>query len=334
MNKIKSLILALLLTVAVGVLPALGQTNLNSTTLDEAVDNSETRIDIVSATNVSVGDIAFVDFEAMVVVTVDSTNNIIGVRRGTSGTVAEDHANGTKIWIDKPDRFISKDLSGSCTAASEYPAFKPLINLSNGNRYRCQSSQWDRIVSIGRIEGAFRNAIRLNSRDFTNTSGGITAVQVKPSQTVTSTGNLVGMEISPRLQDGVTSLSITGLHVDVDLKGTTAVTTSENVRGIEVELVTSNSGTRTISGYVTGIRFRSVFSATAITGNFTAMRFEFPEAQTNSQTYDAWLEFTGTIPLVWNDTPATEPTTGDGYLRVIVNGSTRWIQLFSGAPAD
>ncbi len=145
---------------------------------------------------------------------------------------------------------------------------------------------------------------------------------------------MVGMEISPRLQDGVTSLSITGLHVDVDLKGTTAVTTDENVRGIEVELVTSNSGTRTISGYVTGIRFRSVFSATAITGNFTAMRFEFPEAQTNSQTYDAWVDFTGTIPLVWNNTPGTEPSTADGYLKVIVNGTDRFIQLYSGAPVD
>ncbi|KKL66098.1 hypothetical protein LCGC14_2148390 [marine sediment metagenome] len=99
-------------------------------------------------------------------------------------------------------------------------------------------------------------------------------------------------------------------------------------------MVTSNSGTRTIDGYVTGLRFRSVFSATAITGNFTAIRTEFPEAQTNSQTYDAWAEWTGTVALVWNNTPGTEPSTADGYVKVIVNGTDRWIQLYSSAPVD
>lgn len=332
MNKIKSLILALLLTVM--ALPAFGQTNLNSTTLNEAVNNSETRIDVTSASNVSVGDIAFVDKEAMVVLVVDSTNNRIRVQRGFAGTLADDHSNGATIWIDRPSRFIKKDLAGSCTSASEFPPYKPLINISNGNRYRCQSSQWDRIEVISRIEASYGNTVRINSRDFNNTSGDAIGFQSKPGQAATSTGNLNGGQISPRFQDGFTAAGIVGLHVDVDLKGTTAVTTDNNVVGLELELVTSNSGTRTISGYVTGIRFRSVFSATAITGNFSAMRFEFPEAQTNSQTYDAWAVFTGTIPLVWNNTPGTEPTTGDGYLKVIVNGTDRYIQLFSGAPVD
>ena len=332
MNKAKSLILALLLTVV--AVPAFGQTDLNSTTLNEAVNNSETRIDITSASSVSVGDIAFVDKEAMVVLVVDSTNNRIRVQRGFAGTLADDHSNGATIWIDRPDRFIKKDLAGACTSASEFPPYKPLINVSNGNRYRCQSSQWDRIEVISRIEASYGNTVRINSRTFNNTSGDAIGFQSKPGQAATSTGNLNGGQISPRFQDGFTAGGIVGLHVDVDLKGTTAVTTDNNVVGIELELVTSNAGTRTISGYVAALRIRSVFSATAITGNFTAFRVEKPEAQTNSQTYDAVFDFTSTIPLVWNDDPGTEPSTAAGYFAVIINGATRYVQLFSTAPTD
>lgn len=333
MKKLTTLIVGLALVVAFS-LPIGAQTTLNSTTVAEAVDRTETRIDIASATNVSVDDIAFIDHEAMLVISVDTTNNRIRVQRGFSGTKSEKHANGQTIFIDAPGAFINKDLSGACTKGSEFPNFQPLINISNANEYFCQSSVWDRQVRFTRITASYGNTVRINSHNFNNTTGDATGFQSKPGQSATTTGNLKGGEISPRFQDGFTANTIIGLHVDIDLKGTTAVTTDGDVRGMEIELVTSNSGTRTISGYVTGIRFRSAFSATAITGNFTAFRVEKPEAQTNSQTYDALFALTSTIPLVWNDTPGTEPTTADGYIKVIVNGSTRFIQLFSGAPVD
>lgn len=176
--------------------------------------------------------------------------------------------------------------------------------------------------------------VRLNSRTFTNTSGSAIGFQVKPGAGAVSTGSVIGGEISPRYNDGFAAATIIGLHVDTFLKGTTAVTSSGDVRGIQIELVTDDAGTRTISGYVTGLRMRSAFSATAITGNFTAFRIEKPEAQTNSQTYDAVFDFTSTIPLVWNDDPGTEPSTAAGYFAVIINGATRYVQLFSTAPTD
>ena len=175
--------------------------------------------------------------------------------------------------------------------------------------------------------------VRLNSRDFTNTTGGVTGFQVKPGQAATSTGELKGGEISPRFKDGFTANTIVGLHVDAFLKGTTAVTTPGDVRGMQVELVTDDAGTRTISGYVTGLRMRSAFSATAITGNFSAFRIEKPEAQTNSQTYDTVFDFTSTVPLVWNDTDVDSGDTEAGYIKVIVNGNARYIVLYSDAPS-
>lgn len=177
--------------------------------------------------------------------------------------------------------------------------------------------------------------VRINSRNYTQTTGSSIGFQVKPAQTVTTTGNVIGGEISPRYNSGIAGGSIIGLHVDAFLKGTAAGTLSGDVRGIQIELITDDAGTRTIDGYVTGLRFRSAFSATGITGNFTAFRVEKPELQTNSQTYDALFELTSTIPLVWNDDPGTElPGAIQGYIKVIVNGATRFIALYTTAPTD
>lgn len=175
--------------------------------------------------------------------------------------------------------------------------------------------------------------VRINSRNFT-TSGDFMAFQAKPSQTVAG-NTLTGGQISPRVQDGITmSGSLIGLHVDTDLKGTSAGTITGDVRGLNIELVTTDAGTRTISGNVSGIRIRSVFSATTITGKFCPIRIEKAEAQTNSKQYDAVLELPSTVAGVWNSAPGTEPTTADGYIKVLVNGVARYIQLYSGAPVD
>ena len=226
-------------------------------------------------------------------------------------------------------------LSGPFAGDREFP-----INAS-GTTYLL----WDEsAVKLQMVGDHFKletdldgKTLRFNSRNYDQTSGGSLGFQCKPNQSTNSSGNVVGGEISPRLSSGVAlsgSGSITGLHVDVFLKGTASGTVAGNCRGLEVELVTDDSGTRTIDGYVTGLRFRSAFSATTITGEFSAIRFEKPEAQTNSKTYTTVFEMPSTIPLVWNDTPGTEPSTADGYIKVVVNGSDRFIQLYSSAPVD
>lgn len=179
--------------------------------------------------------------------------------------------------------------------------------------------------------------IHLNSRNYTQASGNSIGFQSKPAQTVASSGNVIGAEISPRVNSGIAlsgSGSVIGLHVDAYLKGTEAGTIAGDVRGMQIELVTDDAGTRTISGDVTGLRIRAAFSATTITGKFQAIKIEKPEVQTNSKNYDAVLTLTSTLAGVWNDAPGTEPTTADGYIKVLVNGNARYIQLYSGAPVD
>lgn len=179
------------------------------------------------------------------------------------------------------------------------------------------------------------SASRLGSRNFSATSGDAIGLQDKPAQTVSSSGNLIGMEISPRLNSAVAltgSGSIIGLHVDAYLKGTAAGTIAGDVRGQQIELVTDDSGTRTVTGDVVGLRMRAAFSATTITGDMIALKIEKAETQTNSKQWEYVLSLTGDNALIWRDDYTTEVTTLSGAFKVLVNGVARWVPLYSGAP--
>lgn len=184
--------------------------------------------------------------------------------------------------------------------------------------------------------GQGNRTVRINVKTFSDTnatSGSIIGAQIKPRAGVESTGSVIGSETSSQVADAIAIANVIGAHVDAYVRGTTG-NISGDVRGLQVELVTDDAGARTISGNVSGIRLRTAFSATAITGNFSAIRIEKNEVQTNSQSYDAVLELTSTLAGIWNNAPGTEPTTADGYIKVLVNGAARYIQLYSGAPVD
>ena len=180
--------------------------------------------------------------------------------------------------------------------------------------------------------------VKINSITNTGTANSFIGLQVKPAAGASTANGITGAEISPRINSGVAlstaSGTIIGLHVDAYLKGTAAGTIAGDVRALNLELVTDDAGTRTISGNVSMIRMRAAFSATTISGKFTAIRIEKPEAQTNSKTLDAVLELPGTLAGVWNDDPGTEPSTAAGYVKFLVNGNARYVQLYSTAPTD
>ena len=122
--------------------------------------------------------------------------------------------------------------------------------------------------------------------------------------------------------------------MDAYLKGTAAGTVAGDVRGMQIELVTDDAGTRTITGDVTGLRIRTAFSATTVTGNMQAIKIEKPETQTNSQNYDAVFTLTSNNGLIWKDDYTTEPADEAGGIKVLVNGNARYIKLYSSAPVE
>lgn len=176
--------------------------------------------------------------------------------------------------------------------------------------------------------------VRLNSITNIGTANSLIGFQSKPAQGVETAQNVIGGEVSPRVNDtfALTGAgSLIGLHVDAYLKGTTG-NIAGDVRGMEIELVTDDAGTRTVTGNVVGLRMRAAWSGT-ITGDMTAIRIEKAEAQTNSKQWEYVLELTDVNGLIWDDDFGTEPSTAAGGFKVRINGQDRWVQTYSGAPS-
>ena len=173
--------------------------------------------------------------------------------------------------------------------------------------------------------------VRINSITNTGTANDPIGFQSKIAQGATTTKNVIGGEISPRLNNTFGAASVIGLHVDAYLKGTAAGAISGDVRGLQVELVTDDAGVRAISGNVSALRIRAAFSA-AVTGEFTPFRVEKAEAQTGSKNWDELFDLTGQSPDCWSDDPTTELNnpggTVKGYIKVRVNAADRYIALY------
>ncbi|APU88869.1 hypothetical protein Rctr197k_040 [Virus Rctr197k] len=170
--------------------------------------------------------------------------------------------------------------------------------------------------------------IRLNSQTTTDTASSFIGFQAKPGRGASSTENVIGGEISPRLNSAVAltgSGSIIGLHVDAYLRGSAGGDIAGDVRGMQIELVDDNAAGRTISGNAIGIRFRSNLSCTAITGQHTVLSVENGEG---SQKWDQ-LAVIESEAGVFDDTTAVNATQ-NGYIAVMVNGQQRYIPLYTG----
>lgn len=176
--------------------------------------------------------------------------------------------------------------------------------------------------------------VRINSLTNIGTANSLIGFQSKPAQGASTAQNVIGCEISPRVNDTFAltgSGSLIGAHVDAYLKGTTG-NIAGDVRGAQIELVTDDAGARTISGNVNALRVRAAFSATTITGKFIPFRVEKAESQTNSKNFDALFDLTGQSPDCWSDDPTTELDqpggTVKGYIKVRVNAADRYIALY------
>jgi len=88
--------------------------------------------------------------------------------------------------------------------------------------------------------------VRINSRDYTQTSGSISAVQSKPNATEDGTLMMYGFECSPRFQDGIGGTGISCFFANPDLKGTTGDITGI-LRCFEGKLESASGSTRTVA---------------------------------------------------------------------------------------
>lgn len=151
--------------------------------------------------------------------------------------------------------------------------------------------------------------IRLNSRDYVQTTGSSVGMQSKPNQTVTTTGDVIGAEISPRVAGDIGAGALIALRADPVLKAGSSGTVS-NVRAIECNIDFSDSDTRTISADVCAMRIFPDFGTLTISGD----KAVFILATPNAGTWDYLFDFESTQGLL-DETNGTY-STADGFIKI------------------
>jgi hypothetical protein len=143
-----------------------------STTLNEALDNSETAIDVIDETGMNTaGDVILVDQELMLI-TATADDNTMTVTRGHSGTTAVAHDNGTLVRLATGNTLGTDDFVpwGSASAITVPGAQIRLwshdnfgedlmLNPRDGGVY-----YWDRSTGLG------ARCVKLNTLTGTKTS--------------------------------------------------------------------------------------------------------------------------------------------------------------------
>lgn len=160
---LKALALTVLLVTLGGISQA--QTALTQTALTAAVGGGLTGYSgvssaldsfiIVSSTTSFVAPVngvpqsyAYIDREALGVVSVNTTTKVIGVSRGQLGTQAAPHANNSMVLVGTPGQFFSADPPpGNCTTANTVST--PWINVLTGAQWLCSTVTLNWVPGFG-----------------------------------------------------------------------------------------------------------------------------------------------------------------------------------------
>lgn len=146
--------------------------------------------------------------------------------------------------------------------------------------------------------------IKINSVDTAKSSGGVVAVQIKPSKSGSSTSDLTGLEVSPRTKDAPCGALIC-IKADPVLKEATSARTVGAVRGLEVNIDFPGAGSAyTITNETCAIR---VFGDFGAGHTFTGKKSIVVIAGVNTSQWEYFIDFVSNNAdlLVDNtDTPA------------------------------
>lgn len=208
MNKIlRSTILATLVLMGTALLPTsatrvFAQATINTTTLSAAVTATAISFRLASVSTVAVGQVIYVDREAMRVNTVNSTTAVVTVTRGFSSTNAVAHASGAVAYTGPANYFSATDVSGPCTATNEVAL--PHINMPDGNVFQCSNSLWTEWAHNGYAR--FAPTVRLSAQTYTV----LGAITIQPGvQYIGSSGALAMTLANPSTaQNGMVMILI------------------------------------------------------------------------------------------------------------------------------
>jgi len=171
---------------------------------------------------------------------------------------------------------------------------------------------------------ADNRAVRLNARNFVQTSGDTIGFAAIPNQAATTTGEVYGGQIKPRVAAGFDAATVNGLGIDSELKSGGGDLSSD-LRGVNMYLGATGSGT--IGGNVVGLRLRSEVNINP-TGHIVAM---LPVQHEGSQGWDGLIKFDaalGTHSMTTNSDKTGQAKSGTIKVRGS-DGSLYHIQLYA-----
>lgn len=204
-------------------MPAAAQTSLNSTTLSASAAAGADQYLVASASNISVGDIVFVDREASVITAISSTT--LTVRRGTNGTASAAHVSGAIVYTGAPGRFASSPPpSGACTRSAQ--PYLPRISLPDGQVWECLagSGVWAYMNHPGALVVTCRALLVADQIDQSCFTADRTYVVVKITEIHTTAESAGTLTLIPRRQQGTeAAASGDALATAIDMVGAGAV---------------------------------------------------------------------------------------------------------------
>lgn len=156
--------------------------------------------------------------------------------------------------------------------------------------------------------------VRINSRNYTQTSGSASGVQIKPNQNA-ATATISGLEVSPRFAAGIAGASLVAIKADPVLKAG-AGDLSGGVAAVQANLDFGTSGTRTITGDVAAFE---TFLAVPNTYTYSALVTVMRVRDVNIKSWSAFLNLDSANTGCTQTSAAG--STGNMYLKVYV-GST------------
>ncbi|KKN77075.1 hypothetical protein LCGC14_0364140 [marine sediment metagenome] len=177
--------------------------------------------------------------------------------------------------------------------------------------------------------------VRINHRSYDNATGDTIGYTSKPNQTVTTTGDVYGAQMQPRVQAAVGANRLVGYQAAPIIKGSSGVsgTITNGVQCFRAELTDEAGAGKTFSDDLVGFDVRGIAMVSGHTfdSNVHTVGFRMASSE-NSKTWDAVLKLSGTQGGVWNDDPTTELNlpggTVKGYIKVIVNNVNKYIALY------
>ena len=167
--------------------------------------------------------------------------------------------------------------------------------------------------------------VRINSRDYTLTSGGASAVQTKPNVSVGGSGvEITGLESSPRFASGISGGSLTAIKADPVLKGG-ATNLTGSVKGVEVNVDFGTDHTGTLTGDVSAYSFfYDSGSGLTRTGNAVMFLLRAP----NISQLSHLLEIEAGNTTIANSAETGTSGTKRGWILIEVNGADRYIRTY------